>query len=217
MSRARAYSQTEEIANTVSHGIGIILGLVASYILLTVAIKDENNWAVGSVIVYLFGMLTCYIISTCYHASTDEKIKGMLQKFDHASIYLHIAGTYTPFTLIVLREQSAWGWSLFAFIWLAAIVGVFSSFKRTSTHNNLETICYVIMGASILIALKPLIDTLNVTGHIEALYWLVGGGVSYVVGALFYSWAKKKYMHTVFHIFVLGGSVCHIIAIYSIL
>lgn len=217
MDRIRTYSEKEEAANAVSHGIGILLGAIASFILLSSATKSGNSWAIISVIIYLFGMLSCYIVSTCYHACRDERRKALLRKLDHAAIYFHIAGTYTPFTLVVLREQGAWGWSLFSFIWLAAITGVFFSFKKLKKHSNIETVCYVVMGGSILIALKPLMDTLNMYGQISALFWLIGGGISYVIGALFYSWTGKKYMHTVFHIFVLGGSVCHIMAIYSIL
>ena len=100
---------------------------------------------------------------------------------------------------------------------MAAIVGVYASFKKLKSHSHLETVCYVLMGGSILVAFKPLIDILSASGQLSALYWLVAGGVSYVVGALFYSWTKRVYMHTVFHLFVLGGSICHIMAIYTIL
>lgn len=217
LGRTRVYSKNEELANTLSHAMGIVLGLVASYILLSKACNTSNIWGVGSTCAYLFGMISCYIISTCYHASTNEQKKRQLQKLDHASIYTHIAGTYTPFTLVTLREVGGWGWTLFAFVWLSAIVGIIISFKKSSKHSHLETICYITMGASILVAFKPLTDVLNANNQIYALYWLIGGGISYVIGAAFYSLAKVKYMHTVFHIFVLGGSICHILAIYIIL
>ncbi len=122
-----------------------------------------------------------------------------------------------PFTLIVLRNEGAWGWGLFIFICLAAITGLIMSFTKLKSHSNMETVCFVLMGGAIMVAFKPLYDALSGTGHISALYWLIAGGVAYIAGALFYSWTKKKYMHTVFHIFVLIGSVCHIIAIYIIL
>lgn len=217
MGRKRVYSRNEELANALSHGLGILLGIVAAYVLLLKASFNTDCWAVPSVCIYLFGMLSCYIISTSYHACAVGSKKNLLQKFDHASIYLHIAGTYTPFTLVVLRDQGAWGWALFSFVWLAAFIGVFASFKRSGEHSYLETVCYVLMGGSILVAFKPLIEVLSAQSQIDALYWLIGGGASYVIGALFYSWANKKYMHTVFHFFVLGGSVCHIIAIYIII
>ncbi|MFV0536227.1 MAG: PAQR family membrane homeostasis protein TrhA [Dysgonomonas sp.] len=215
--RSKYYTKTEEVANTISHALGIILGIVGGYILLVMAIKSESNWAIGSVTAYLFGMLASYITSTCYHGCTHEKRKELLRKFDHSAIYLHIAGTYIPFTLIVLRNEGAWGWALFAFICLAAIAGLIVSFINLKDHSNLETICFVLMGCAILVAFKPLFDVLSAMGQIDSLYWLIAGGVSYITGALFYSWTKRRYMHTIFHLFVLGGSICHIIAIYLIL
>ncbi|MDR1090558.1 MAG: hemolysin III family protein [Prevotella sp.] len=215
--RSGYYTKTEEAANTISHAMGIILGIVGGYILLVMSIKSESSWAVGSVAAYLSGMLASYVTSTCYHGCTHEKRKELLRKFDHSAIYLHIAGTYIPFTLIVLRNEGVWGWSLFTFICLAAIAGLITSFTNLKRHSNPETICFVIMGCSILVAFKPLYEVLSARGQTEALYWLIAGGISYIAGALFYSWTKKKYMHTIFHLFVLGGSICHIIAIYLIL
>ena len=215
--RTRTYTEKEEIANTVSHGLGILLGFVAGYTLLSTAIRNDNMWAIGSITAYLFGMLASYIASTCYHACLHEKRKEKWRKSDHAAIYLHIAGTYIPFTLLVLRNEGAWGWGLFAFICASAITGLILSFTRLKAHSNLETVCFILMGCAILVAFKPLYEALSRNGHIESLYWLIAGGVSYIVGALFYSWTKRKYMHTVFHLFVLAGSICHIIAIYTLL
>jgi len=214
---SKYYSKEEERANTISHGAGILLGIVGGYILLSKAIISGDGWAIGSVVAYLFGMLASYVTSTCYHGCKHEKRKHFLRKCDHSAIYLHIAGTYIPFTLIVLRNEGAWGWSLFAFICIAAIAGLIVSFVRLKDHSNLETVCFVLMGGAILVAFKPLADVLSQTGHLHSLYWLIAGGVAYVVGALFYSWTKRKYMHTVFHLFVLAGSICHLIAIYIIL
>lgn len=214
---SKYYTKQEELANTISHGAGILLGIVGGYILLSKAITTGDGWAIGSVIAYLFGMLASYVTSTCYHGCKHEKRKHLLRKCDHSAIYLHIAGTYIPFTLIVLRNEGAWGWSLFAFICIAAIAGLIVSFVRLKDHSNLETVCFVLMGGAILVAFKPLADVLSQTGRLPSLYWLIAGGVAYVVGALFYSWTKRKYMHTVFHLFVLAGSVCHLIAIYIIL
>lgn len=217
MSKNKYYTKEEEAANTVTHGLGILLGIVGGYILINKAIGTNSGWAIMSVAVYLMGMLASYISSTFYHACHNPKRKAILRKIDHGAIYAHIAGTYTPFTLISLREADGWGWSLFAFIWLAAIIGICMSFKELKKHSNLKTICFVIMGGSILVACKPLMETLSPLGQIDALYWLIGGGVSYIIGAIFYSWTKRKYMHAVFHLFVLGGSICHMIAIYTIL
>jgi len=215
--RSRNYTRREEFANTLTHGLGILIGLVGGVILINAAMRSPDNWAVGSVAVYLFGMLFSYVTSTCYHGCREGRIKTFLRKFDHSAIYFHIAGTYTPFTLIVLRDAGAWGWSLFSFSWLAAISGTILSFRKLKTHSHLETICFVIMGSVILTAFKPLIDILSSEGRISALYWLIAGGIFYISGALFYSWTKKEYMHTVFHLFVMAGTICHMIAIYDIL
>jgi hemolysin III len=218
LSRIRTYSRGEELANALSHAAGILLGGIAAYVLLSKAfLRDGGLWEVGSVLVYLFGMLSCYTVSTLYHSRREGRRKLLLQRFDHALIYVHIAGTYTPFTLITLRMEGVWGWSLFAFIWLSALIGVWISFRKSTKHSYVETVCYVVMGCSILIAFKPLIGALGRNGELASLYWLMGGGASYIIGAGFYSLVNIRYMHTVFHFFVLGGSLCHIIAIYLIL
>jgi Predicted membrane protein, hemolysin III homolog len=211
------YSESEERANALTHAVGIVLGIVAGYFLLSKAVNNGSGWEVGSVLAYLFGMMSSYVSSTWYHACSEPDKKRKLRKFDHAAIYLHIAGTYVPFTLVMLRNEGVWGWSLFGVTAIAAVVGVILSFGELKKHSHLKTICYVLMGCSILVAVKPLADVLSLSGQIDALYWLIGGGVSYIIGAVFYSWTKKIYAHTVFHLFVLGGSICHIIAIYKIL
>lgn len=215
MSRLRTYSDKEELANSVSHALGIVLGIVGGYILLSKA--GSNLWARWSIIAYLFGMLSSYISSTWYHACKDSHRKEILRKFDHAAIYLHIAGTYMPFIFIVLRQENVWFWSVFSIITLSAIIGVIASFRNLKSHSYFETVCYVLMGATILIAIKPLVSILETSGSIASLWWLLAGGLSYIIGAVFYSLAKVPYMHSVFHLFVLGGSVCHIIAIYLLL
>ena len=211
----KRYNNIEEWANTLSHGAGILLGIVAGYFLLEKAsVNVEAQWAVPCVIVYLTGMLSSYVSSTWYHGSRPGRVKELLRKFDHGAIYLHIAGTYTPFTLLTLRH--AGGWGIFSFVWLSAVIGFILSFKKLKEHSNLETVCYVGMGASILVALKPLLDQLEMAGAAPAFWWLIGGGVSYIVGAVFYS-LRKPYMHATFHLFCLSGSIGHIIAIWLIL
>ncbi|MBP1612658.1 MAG: putative hemolysin [Bacteroidetes bacterium] len=213
----KRYTAGEELANSLSHGVGILLGLLAGYFLLQKAQSNSDPWAVGCVLTYLFGMLASYITSTWYHSSRPGKRKEILRKADHAAIYWHIAGTYTPFTLLVMRDAAYWGWGVFAFVWMATIAGSILSFKKLKEHSNLETACFVGMGSAIFVAMKPLADCLQSTQMMPALWWLIGGGISYIVGALFYSFRKVKYMHSVFHLFCLGGSICHIISIWIIL
>lgn len=220
------YTRKEEIWNASSHGGGILLSVVVGIIFLVWCFQSDNNWARVGVILYLFGMLGSYIASTLYHAlPAYERYKGggllghrsqwkdRLRKWDHAAIYWHIAGSYSPLTLTALREQGYWGWSLFSFVWACAIAGTIVSFVKLKEHSNIETFCFVGMGLSILVAFKPLIDSVSTAAFI----WIVAEGVCYITGALFYSLNKKKYMHSVFHFFVLAGSVCHIIAVWDVL
>jgi hemolysin III len=210
------YSVREEKANTYSHAIGVVIAVIAGVLLIQKAVASHNVWAIGSEIVFSIFMATMFLSSTLYHAEKDEKIKPLRRKFDHAAIYAQIAGSYTPFTLIVLRENGAWGWTLFGVIWAAAAVGISLSFLKLKNGSKFETICYVAMGWVVVIAFKPLIDSLAATNSISVLYWLIGGGFFYTVGAVLYSFKKIQYTHAIWHLFVLGGSICHIIAIWNI-
>ena len=208
------YTKKEEIWNAASHGGGILLGVVFGIIFLVWCFQADNNWARWGVILYLFGMLGSYAASTIYHSMKHHsKWKERLRKWDHAAIYWHIAGSYSPLTLIALRSQGYWGWSLFVFVWTCAIAGTITSFIHLKEHSNLETFCFVGMGLSVLVAFKPLMDCVSEA----AIIWLIAEGVAYITGAVFYSLNKKKYMHSVFHFFVLAGSVCHIIAVWDVL
>ena len=211
------YTKGEEIANATSHASGIVLIIIAGILLMTKAIAGGDTWATGSVPLYLFGALSSYIASTCYHAITNKKRKEMLRKFDHGAIYIHIAGTYSPITLVLLRDAGCWGWGIFCFVWLCAIVGIILSFTNLKEHSNFETACFVAMGACILVAFKPLTDAVIPHGMMDIVWWIIAGGIAYITGALFYSWRKVKYMHSVFHLFCLLGSVCHIMAIYNVI
>ena len=190
------------------------MGVVFGIIFLVWCFQADNNWARVGVILYLFGMLASYVASTLYHSIRHHsKWKERLRKWDHAAIYWHIAGSYSPLTLTALRTQGYWGWSLFSFVWACAIAGTIISFVRLKEHSNVETFCFVGMGLSILVAFKPLMDSVSAA----AVIWLIAEGVSYITGAVFYSFNKTKYMHSVFHFFVLAGSVCHIIAVWDVL
>lgn len=187
-----------------------MLGAVVGTVFLIWSTRSGNVWAVIGVSLYIFGMLMSYLASTIYHALSAWSVwKERMRKWDHAAIYWHIAGAYSPITLVALREAGYWGWALFVFVWLCAIVGTVMSFRRLSAHSNLETLCFVAMGLSVLVAFKPLLDNVSLT----AVSWLIAEGVAYITGAVFYSLNKRKYMHTVFHFFVLLGEICHAVAV----
>ena len=204
------YNHKEELWNSWTHAGGALLGAVVGTVFLIWSTRSGNVWAVIGVSLYIFGMLMSYLASTIYHALSAWSVwKERMRKWDHAAIYWHIAGAYSPITLVALREAGYWGWALFVFVWLCAIVGTVMSFRRPSAHSNLETLCFIAMGLSVLVAFKPLLDNVSLT----AVSWLIAEGVAYITGAVFYSLNKRKYMHTVFHFFVLLGEICHAVAV----
>ena len=208
------YTRREELWNSWSHAAGILLGVAVGAIFLYMCYTDDNPWARAGVTLYLFGMLMSYAASTIYHATRmRSKWKERLRKWDHAAIYWHIAGSYSPLTLVALRQQGYWGWSLFCFVWICAIAGTIVSFRHLKEHSNVETFCFVGMGLSVLVAFKPLIDSVSSA----AVAWIIAEDVMYITGALFYSLNRRRYMHSVFHFFVLLGSICHIVAVWDIL
>jgi hemolysin III len=208
------YTRKEELWNSWSHAGGIVMGVIVGVIFLVWCIKSGSSWATFGVSLYLFGMLMSYIASTVYHALPDvSQWKERLRKWDHAAIYWHIAGSYSPITLVAMRDHGYWGWALFIFVWTAAIAGTIASFVRLKDHSHLETVCFCLMGLSVLAAFKPLLDCVSTA----AVVWIIAEGVCYITGAVFYSFNKRRFMHTVFHFFVLAGSVCHIIAVWDVL
>lgn len=213
MSAKIRFTRAEELWNSWSHAGGIALGLVFGTIFLVWCFRYHNGWATLGVSLYLFGMLSSYVASTVYHALRPSPLKERLRKWDHAAIYWHIAGSYSPITLVALRGEGLWGWGLFAFVWLCAIAGTVTSFRHLKDHSYLETAVYVGMGLCVLVAFKPLVESVTP----GAVAWIVAEGVMYITGALFYTLHRRRYMHTVFHFFVLLGSVCHIIAVWDIL
>jgi len=190
-------------------------GAVGIAFIIVVCLGDmDRMWAGIGVGLYLLGMTGSYLASTIYHAlKLRNPWRERMRKWDHAAIYWHIAGSYSPITLMALREHGMWGWTLFTFVWACAIVGTIISFIKLKDHSNIETICFCIMGLSVLVAFKPLLDTVSV----NAFVWIVLEGIFYITGAAFYSFNKTKYMHTVFHFCVLAGSICHIVAVWDIL
>ena len=207
------YTKREEQWNAWSHAAGIALGVVLGTILVVLAVPN-GAWADVGVSLYLFGMLASYVASTVYHSlSRRSKWKERLRRWDHAAIYWHIAGSYSPITLVAMRNEGWWGWGLFCFVWLCAISGTIVSFIRLKEHSHVETLCFVAMGLSVLVAFGPLLHCVSTA----AVSWIIAEGVFYITGALFYTLNKKRYMHSVFHFFVLAGSICHIVAVWDVL
>ena len=208
------YTLREERANYLSHGFGLLMSIIATLLLVNKSIVAGDTWALVAHSIFGFGMISCMGSSTIYHFVQNPLKKVVLRHFDHASIYLLIAASYSPFTLILLREdEPVWAWILFSLVWIIAIIGITISFKPLKRNSHLKTISYVFMGLVVLTAFKPLIEVANAKGSIDVIYWLIVGGVFYIVGAAIYATAKREFVHSVFHIFVLLGLASHIYAV----
>ena len=201
------YSPGEEIANSITHGIGILLALAALCILIRFADRYGDVWRVVSVSVYGATLIMLYTASTLYHSIQKQRLKGFLQNLDHSAIYLLIAGTYTPFTLVSLRGP--WGWGLFGVVWGLAVLGIVLQFMPTKQLKTVSLLLYVGMGWSVVAAVKPLIQAVDAGG----ILFLVLGGLAYTLGIFFYVRDKMNYNHAVWHLFVLAGSILHFIAV----
>ena len=202
------YSFLEEQLNIWSHFAGIVLSVVALILLIIKAFHVDNVLAYVSFPVFGGTMLLLYVASTVYHASKKPKIRYRLNILDHVSIFIFIAGSYTPFALITLNGTE--GWIIFAIVWTIALLGTVLKIFFTGRFDILSTILYVAMGWIIVFSFGSLMEKLDFGG----LAWLVSGGIAYTVGAVFYSINRLKLNHSIFHFFVLGGSFCHFIAIY---
>jgi hemolysin III len=201
------YSIGEEIANSITHGIGVILAIVALVTLIACATTYGSSWHIVSVSIYGSTLVLLYSASTLYHSIRKPVPKSVFQILDHSAIYILIAGTYTPFTLVNLRGP--WGWSIFAFIWLLAFIGIVLQFGRMIRLSKASLFLYIGMGWTIIVAIKPLIASVE-TGGIILLFL---GGISYTLGLLFYRWETLKFNHAVWHLFVLAGSILHFFAV----
>ncbi len=197
----------EEWASAVIHGIGAASALVGGATMIALAALRGDGWQLGAAIVFAITLLMLYVASTLYHAAQDPLVKSRLKVFDHCAIYLLIAGTYTPFTLIGLRGPL--GWWLFGTIWALALFGVIFKLFYTGRFKLLSTLVYIAMGWLVILAAKPVMQALDSW----TFGWLIGGGVAYTLGTVFYHRPKLAYSHAIWHVFVIAGSACHYIAV----
>jgi len=203
------YSPLEEKTNIISHAIGLVLSCVALLLMLVRASRSGEILPIVSAAIFGISLIALYAASTLYHSARDPKVRSRLRINDHATIYVLIAGTYTPFTLITLH---GWiGWTIFGISWGMALTGVILKLFFTGKYHLLSTLMYVCMGWIIIFAIKPLMNNLPPGG----VTWLFAGGIAYTTGAVLYSIKKLHFNHAIFHLFVLLGSACHFVAVYS--
>ena len=207
-SKQNKYSDKEEKYNVISHGIGFVLSVIALILMLVTSLKNGGPRHIISAFVFGLSLLMLYAASTLYHNTKKEKLRARLNIFDHASIYVLIAGTYTPFLLISLNNTL--GYRLFGLIWVIALAGIIIKLFYFGKYKILSTIMYVLMGWIIVLVINPLAEVVADNG----IYWLFAGGIAYTIGAVLFSLNKLKMNHAVFHIFVLLGSIFHFISIY---
>jgi len=197
----------EEIANTISHGIGLALAIAATPILIVAALRAGTVWNMVGASVFASAMLSLYFASTLYHALRHDKAKGFFRTLDHGAIFLLIAGTYTPFTLGVLRGP--WGWTLLGLIWAMAVTGLTMKAVTGTRYRWLSMVLYLSMGWLVVIAAKPVLLRVPLPG----ILWLLAGGVAYTAGVGFYGAHRMRYHHFIWHLFVLAGTTCHFFAV----
>ena len=202
------YPEFEEKLNVWTHFCGVLLSIAALVLLLMRALELENIWALISFPVFGISMIILYLASTLYHRSKDPKIRYRLNIFDHAAIYVLIAGSYTPFVLVTLNGTE--GWIIFSVVWAIAFIGIILKIFLTGKYNILSTLMYVAMGWLIVFSFRSLVQNLDFSG----LVWLISGGAAYTVGAVLYSIQKIRFNHAIFHIFVLIGTFCHFMSVY---
>ncbi|MBD0383100.1 PAQR family membrane homeostasis protein TrhA [Paenibacillus sedimenti] len=203
------YSMREERANAISHGIGVLLSIVALILLIVQASLRGDAWHIVSFSVFGVALVTLYSCSTLLHSVQHPKLKDVFEILDHSAIYLLIAGTYTPYLLVTLRGP--FGWTFFGVIWGLALIGMVLKIFYVKRFIVLSTVCYILMGWLIVLAFKPLYMNLPFGG----ILWLIAGGLLYTFGTIFYLWRRVPYHHAIWHVFVLAGSISHFISIYG--
>jgi hemolysin III len=201
------YSSREEVANSISHGLGLLLALVALPVLVLAAIQVGNVRFLVGVSVFGGTMVLLYLASTLYHSISHEAAKQIFRIFDHTAIFLLIAGSYTPFSLGVLHGP--WGWSLLAIVWTLAIIGITLKIRKRTRHSRMSIVLYVIMGWLAVVAVKPMVMLIPVPG----ILLILAGGLAYTGGLAFFAAQRIRYNHFIWHLFVIAGTTCHFFAV----
>jgi hemolysin III len=201
------YSSREEVANSISHGLGLLLALVALPVLVLAAIEVGNVRFLVGVSVFGGTMVLLYLASTLYHSISHEAAKQLFRIFDHTAIFLLIAGSYTPFSLGVLHGP--WGWSLLAIVWTLAIIGITLKIRKRTRHSRMSIVLYVIMGWLAVVAVKPMVMLIPVPG----ILLILAGGLAYTGGLAFFAAQRIRYNHFIWHLFVIAGTTCHFFAV----
>lgn len=197
----------DEWANSLTHGLGLFLSFIALFFLLEIPLRESDAWRFVNFAIYGATLILLYGASTFYHAAKKREIKRVMQIVDHCAIYLLIAGTYTPFTMLLL--EGLWGQVMFGIVWSLAILGILFKIAFKNRFKVLSTSLYLLMGWLVVFAAEPLAERL----HVNGIYWVLGGGLSYTAGVVFYALDKRRFFHAIWHLFVLGGSICHYVAI----
>ena len=200
-------SPREELANAISHGLGALAALAGGSVLITLSAAFGNGWQLAGAIVFSASLFVLYLASTLYYMTSNLEWRGRLKVFDHCAIFILIAGTYTPFTLVGLREDG--GWWLFAAIWTLAVAGVIFKLFFTGRFKGLSTAIYLGMGWMLVTALGPFLRQVPM----DTILWLLAGGLSYTAGTYFYMHKRLPFAHAIWHGFVRGGSACHFVAV----
>ncbi|WP_129598236.1 PAQR family membrane homeostasis protein TrhA [Anaerophilus nitritogenes] len=210
----KKYSLKEEIANSISHGIGIVFSIVVVTILLVYAIWDKNPISITAFSIYGFCSICLYVASTLYHSFQKERVKKILRIFDHSSIFLFIAGTYTPVVLLTMRGY--WRIGILTGVWVIALAGILFkvfTFNKFEKYKVVSLSLYILMGWIVVIAIKPMLEVVPMGFFM----WLLAGGIIYTLGTIFYACKKIPYNHAIWHLFVLTGSVLHFVGIFKYL
>ncbi|WMJ21988.1 hemolysin III family protein [Paludicola sp. MB14-C6] len=205
----KMYSLGEELLNAITHGLGALFGVAGAAYLIVFTSLFCDAWSIVSASIYGGSLIILYTMSTLYHALTNETAKKVFRVFDHSTIFLLIAGTYTPYTLVTIREEGIWGWLVFGVVWGSAVVGITFNAISVEKFKKLSMILYIASGWAAVLAMMPIIRNLAPNG----LWLMLLGGIFYTGGIVFYKMKHKKYFHGIWHLFVLAGSVSHFFSI----